>query len=96
LEEQDDVLPIAGPDIDPDDYLAKIQYLDAHFDESELHRTHFPANFRCKSFSQSYNLVDSTAYRDADLALLRALRAQSLALRHKALAVELKIEVKAK
>jgi len=79
VEPDDDFAPV-GPAMEPAGYLAKIQYLDAHFDESELNQTHFPGNFRCKSFSQSYTIVDSAAFRDADLAVLRA---SSLLVRHK-------------
>jgi hypothetical protein len=47
------------PKIDVNDYLGKIQYLDDKYDEQELQMKYFNENFRCKSFIQSYNVLDS-------------------------------------
>ena len=47
------------PKIDKNDYLSKVRYLDEKYDEQELQMKYFNENFRCKSFIQSYNVLDS-------------------------------------
>ena len=47
------------PKIDKNDYLGKVRYLDEKYDEQELQMKYFNENFRCKSFIQSYNVLDS-------------------------------------
>mmetsp|Transcript_16236 Transcript_16236/g.25115 ORF Transcript_16236/g.25115 Transcript_16236/m.25115 type:complete len:81 (+) Transcript_16236:1032-1274(+) len=57
------------PDIEEDDFLTKIQYLNDNYDESDLSLHFFKTHFRCKSFNQSYNILDSQEYLNVDKAL---------------------------
>ena len=52
-------------------YLRRLDYLDDHFDEDALNATLFPDNFRCASFSQSYNFMDNPTFNQANLVLDR-------------------------
>ena len=59
------------------EYMKKIYYLDHHYDESEQEKK-FPNNFRCKSFIQSYNILESLPYFGVELAVAKDGRARTL------------------
>lgn len=53
----------------PYQYLKIIKELNETQDEQNLQRQKFVNNFRCKSFIQSYNILDSYDYLNVDMAI---------------------------
>ena len=56
----------------PFEYLKMIKELNEKHDEQSLQRQKFFNNFRCKSFIQSYNILDSYDYLNVDMAITTA------------------------